>query len=251
MSSMKILVPIKRVPDPFAKIRLRADGSGIDTTGIRFEINPFDEIAVEEAVRIQEKHGAEVVVASIGTSEWEEQLRKALAMGADRAILVETEALLDSLSVARILSALYEKEKPHLILMGKQAVDDDNNQAGQMLSALLDLPQATCASAIEIQGDVLRVTRETDTGEETLEMPLPAVVTTDLRLNQPRYVPLPGIIKARSKPLEKIPLETLGITPKCSIRIEQWIQPEPRKAGRKVSNVEELIKLLKEEAGVI
>ncbi|MEM4409342.1 MAG: electron transfer flavoprotein subunit beta/FixA family protein, partial [Candidatus Caldarchaeum sp.] len=191
---MKILVSVKRVPDPFAKIRLRADRSGIDTMGIRFEINPFDEIAVEEAVRIQEKQGGEVVVASIGTAECEEQLRKALAMGADRAILVETEELLDSLDVARILTALYEKEKPQLILMGKQAVDDDNNQAGQMLAALTRLPQATCASAVEIQGDILRVTRETDTGEEILEMPLPAVVTTDLRLNQPRYVPLPGII---------------------------------------------------------
>ncbi len=251
MSRIKILVPIKRVPDPFAKIRLRADGSGIETAGIRFEINPFDEIAVEEAVRIQEKQGAEVVVVSIGTQECEEQLRKALAMGADRAILIETGAPLDSLGLARILSAVFDKEAPDLVLMGKQAVDDDNNQAGQMLSALKNLPQATCASAIEIQEGVLRVTRETDTGEETLEMPLPAVVTTDLRLNQPRYVPLPGIIKARTKPLEKIPLEALGVAPECSIRIEEWIQPEPRKAGRKVNDTDELIKLLKEEAGVI
>ncbi len=248
---MKILVPIKRVPDPFAKIKLNTGKSGIDTSGIKFEINPFDEIAVEEAVRIKEKTNCEVIVVSIGGAECEEQLRKALAMGSDRAILVEASELFDSLGIAKVLNKIVEKESPDMILMGKQAVDDDNNQAGQMLAAIRSLPQATFASEIKIEDGRVIVKRETDTGEETLEMSLPAVITTDLRLNEPRYVALPGIIKARSKPLEKISLSDLGVEAECRIKILEYSQPPPRQAGRKVADVDELLKALKEEKGVI
>src|SRR5579862_227197 len=229
---MKILVPIKRVVDPFAKVRPLADGSGVDTTGIKFEINPFDEIAVEEAVRQKEKNPAiEIVAVSIGGPETEEQLRKALAMGADRAILIETPAPLDPPGVAAELAALVRSESPDLVLMGKQATDDDSNQAGQMLAALLDWPQATFASKLELNGTVARVTRETDTGEEVLEFDLPGLVTTDLRLNEPRYIALPGIIKARSKPLEK---RAASVASQPRIRVVRVEAPPARAAGRKV-----------------
>jgi len=203
---MKILVPIKRVVDPYAKVKPLPDGTGIDTTGVKFDINPFDEIAVEEAVRMKERDAStEVIVVSIGSGDAEEQLRKALAIGADRAILIETSAELDSPGVAAELAALAIELQPDVILMGKQATDDDCNQAGQMLAAKLGWPQATFACKVEPCGNALHVTRETDTGDETLELPFPCLVTTDLRLNEPRYIALPGIIKARSKPLDRRP----------------------------------------------
>lgn len=242
---MRILVPVKRVVDPFAKVRPLPDGSAVDTASQKFEINPFDEIAVEEAVRLKEKGVAsEVTVVSIGGAQCEEQLRKALAMGADKAILVESDAKWDSLAVAAELKAVVEELQPDLVLMGKQATDDDNNQAGQMLAAKLGWPQATFASKVEIAGSVATVTRETDSGEEVLEIDLPAVVTTDLRLNQPRYIALPGIIKARSKPLEKRSPST-SPTPKVkTVRVEA---PPPRAAGRKVGSVDELVSALRDK----
>jgi len=236
---MKILVPVKRVVDPYAKVKPLPDGSGMDTASVKFEINPFDEIALEEAVRIKERDaGTEIVAVSIGTADCEEQLRKALAIGADRAILVETSALYDSLGVANELVALVGELQPDLIIMGKQATDDDNNQAGQMLAAKLGWPQATFASKVEVGAGSIKVTRETDTGEETLELPLPALITTDLRLNQPRYIALPGIIKARSKPLDRRNPATAS-TPKTKV---VRLDPAPaRSAGKKVGSVDELM----------
>lgn len=241
---MNILVPLKRVLDPYAKVRPLADGSGIDTSGVKFEINPFDEIAVEEAVRLKEKLGdVQITVVTIASGEAEEQLRKALAMGADRAVLIESSDTWDSPSVAKELESLARELGPDLVLMGKQATDDDNNQAAQMLAARLDWPQATFASRIEINGNAVSVTRETDTGEETLEMELPAVVTTDLRLNEPRYIALPGIIKARSKPLER---RAPATTPVLKTRVTTCEAPPARAAGRKVASVDELVAALKE-----
>jgi len=241
---MKILVPIKRVPDPYAKVRPLADGSGIDTTGLKFEINPFDEIAVEEAVRQREKiPGIEIVAVSIGGGEVEEQLRKALAMGADRAILLEADDAFDPASVAAELKALVQELQPDLVLMGKQATDDDSNQVGQMLAAKLDWPQATFASRLELREGTATVTRETDTGEETLELDLPAVITTDLRLNEPRYIALPGIIKARNKPLER---RRVATSPTPRVKTLRFSSPPPRPAGRKVGNVDELVSALRD-----
>ncbi|MEZ0327429.1 MAG: electron transfer flavoprotein subunit beta/FixA family protein [Fimbriimonas sp.] len=241
---MRILVPIKRVIDPYAKVRPLPDGSGIDTSGVKFEINPFDEIAMEEAVRLKEKDGSiEIVSVSIGGGECEEQLRKSLAMGADKAVLIETEQSLDSPGVAKELEALVRELQPDLVLMGKQATDDDNNQAAQMLAARLGWPQATFASKVEISGTTATVVRETDTGEETLELSLPAVVTADLRLNEPRYIALPGIIKARSKPLERRPA-AVNATPKT--RIVKLEQPPRRSAGKRVGSVDELVAALKD-----
>jgi electron transfer flavoprotein beta subunit len=244
---MKILVPVKRVPDPYAKVTVLPDGSGLDTAALKFEINPFDEIAVEEAVRISEQREAEVVVVSIGKQECEEQLRKALAIGAHRGVLVETDAALDSLGVAKILAKVYEREQPDFVLMGKQAIDDDANQAGQMLAAMLGIPQMTFAAKVELLDGIARVTRETDTGQETLEAPLPCVITTDLRLNEPRYVALPGIIKARSKPIETISLPDLGVQAECRVRVVKLRPPAPRQAGRRVQSVDELIAALREK----
>jgi electron transfer flavoprotein beta subunit len=245
---MKILVPIKRVVDPYTKVRPLPDGSGIDTSSVKFEINPFDEIAVEEAVRMREKLGdVEITAVTIGRSESEEQLRKALAMGADRAILIETDEAFDSLSVAKELAALANELKPDLILMGKQATDDDCNQVGQMLAAKLDLPQATFASKIEFAPSGLLVTRETDDGDETLDVPMPCIVTADLRLNEPRYIGLPGIIKARSKPLDRrAPLTT----PSPKTRVLKLELPPARQPGRKVANVQELVATLKERGAL-
>ncbi len=245
---MKILVPIKRVVDPYAKVKPLGDGSGIDTGGMQFAINPFDEIAVEEAVRLREKDPAvEITVVSIGAGECEEQLRKALAMGADKALLVETSEVYDSPSVAAELAALALELSPDLILMGKQATDDDCNQVGQMLAARLDWPQATFASKVEIVPGGLRVTRETDTGEETFELPLPAVVTADLRLNEPRYIALPGIIKARSKPLDRRPPLT---EPRLRTKTVAYSAPPARAAGRKVASVDELVAALRERGAL-
>lgn len=240
---MRILVPVKRVIDPYAKVRPLADGSGIDTTSVKFDINPFDEIAVEEAVRMKEKDpAAEVIVLSIGGPECEEQLRKALAMGADRAILVEHTGDHDTSSIAQELEAQVKALQPDLVLMGKQSTDGDSNQTGQMLAARLGWPQATFASKIEVGGGSVTVTRETDEGDEVLRMPLPAVVTADLRLNEPRYIALPGIIKARSKPLDRATALTSASPKTRHIRFEA---PPPRAAGRKVGSVDELIAALK------
>lgn len=239
---MKILVPVKRVIDPYAKVRLLADGSAIDTTGVKFEINPFDEIAVEEAVRLRERLGSvEIVVVSIGVAEAEEQLRKALAMGADRAILIETSVSLDPTGVAKEIAALVQEEAPDLILMGKQATDEDSNQVGQVLAALLDWPQATFAAKIEVSEGSVLVTRETDTGEEVVRLSLPAVVTADLRLNEPRYIALPGIIKARSKPLVR---RSPAAPSDPRVKTLVLETPPQRAAGRRVGSVDELVEAL-------
>ncbi len=239
---MIILVPVKRVVDPYEKVKLLADGSGIDTTGIKFNINPFDEIAVEEAVRLREKNPAiKIVVISIGGAECEEQLRKALAMGADNAILIETNHVYDSLGIAKELEAVVKEINPELILMGKQATDDDCNQAGQMLAGILGWSQATFASKIIEEGNKFVVTRETDIGEETIEVTKPCVITADLRLNEPRYIALPGIIKARSKPLEK---REATVKSAAKTSAAAFKNPPARPAGRKVVSVEELIEEL-------
>lgn len=245
---MNILVPVKRVIDPFAKVKPLADGSGLDTASLKFEINPFDEIAVEEAVRMKEKDpSVEITIVSIGGSECEEQLRKALAMGADKAILVESTETWDSPSVADELAALAREVQPDLIIMGKQATDDDNNQAAQMLAAKLDWPQATFASKVEVSSRIATVARETDTGGETVKLALPCVITTDLRLNEPRYIALPGIIKARSKPLERrVPLTA----PTLRTRVTRLESPPARAAGRKLGSVDELIGALKERGAL-
>jgi len=241
---MKVMVPIKRVVDPYAKVRPLADGSAVDTTGAKFEINPFDEIAVEEAVRLKEKGIAtEIVVVSIGKSESEEQLRKALAIGADRAILLETDIVTDSSVIAECLKQIVSTEQPALILMGKQATDDDANQAGQMLAAKLGWPIATFAAKVEVNGTNVSVTRETDTGEQVVELVTPAIITTDLRLNEPRYVALPGIIKARSKPLIRQAVTTESSSKVNMTHVEL---PPSRPVGRKVSNVAELAAAIKE-----
>jgi electron transfer flavoprotein beta subunit len=240
---MKILVPLKRVVDPYAKVRPLADGSGLDLAGVKFDINPFDEIAVEEAVRKKEADPSiTITVVSIGGPECEEQLRKALAMGADAAILVETTDALDSAVVAAELEAVVRAENPDLVLMGKQATDDDANQAGQMLAARLDWPQATFASRIEFTEKGVQVTRETDTGEETLLLPTPALITADLRLNEPRYIALPGIIKARSKPLTKQPRATSAV-PK--VKVTKYVAPPARSGGIKVESVDALLEALR------
>lgn len=237
------MVPIKRVVDPYAKVRPLSDGTGVDTTGAKFEINPFDEIAIEEAVRLKEAGIAtEVVVISIGASECEEQLRKALAIGADRAILVEVNQTTDSQGISEILKQAVQTEQPNLVLMGKQATDDDCNQAGQMLAAKLGYPIATFAAKVEISGSTATVTRETDSGEQVVQMSLPAIITTDLRLNEPRYVALPGIIKARSKPLDRMTVNA----PISQVQVTSVENPPARPAGRKVASVDELAAAIKE-----
>lgn len=264
---MKILVTVKRVPDPNATIKVKPDGTGIVTDNLKYVVNPFDEIAIEEALRIKEKGGgAEVVLVSIGAKTAAEQLRTGLAMGADRAILVLAEQDLEPLTVARILKKLVEQEKPDLVLMGKQAIDDDANQTGQMLAAMLDWPQATFASkkesleseaeknalpAIQIAGGTATVVREVDGGLETLQFPLPGVVTVDLRLNVPRYASLPGIMKARKKELKEIPLAELGVDTTPKLHVLRLDPPPKRQAGRIVSSVQELVQLLHNEAKVI
>ena len=251
---MKILVPAKRVPDPNSTIKVKPDGSGIVTEGLKWVINPFDEIAIEEALRIKEKAaGTEVVLLSIGQKTAQEQLRTGLAMGADRAILVLTDQALEPLAVARVIEKLVGTEKPELILMGKQAIDDDSNCVGQMVAELLGWPQATFASKVELGGDQksTQVTREVDGGLETLAIPLPAVVTADLRLNEPRYASLPGIMKARKKELKEIPLAELGVDVAPRTRIVKLETPPKRTGGRKVGSVQELVQVLHDEAKVI
>jgi len=238
----RILVAVKRVVDFNIRIRVKPDNSGVMTEGVKQSLNPFDEIALEEALRLREKGLAdEVVVASIGPAEVQTQLRTALAMGADRALLVTTDAPLEPLDAARTLLKLVERETPMLVLLGKQAIDDDNNQTGQMLAALWDRPQATFASKLELGEGTARVTREIDAGLETIEVDLPAVVTADLRLNEPRFVKLPEIIKAKKKPLEMLDLATLGITPKPRLKAVHYAPPAGRLKGVMVKDVEELL----------
>lgn len=251
---MKTLVTVKRVPDPETTIRVKADGSGIETDNVKYVINPFDEIAIEEALRLKEKlGGGEVVLASIGDGVVTEQLRTGLAMGADRAILVGCDQELDSLGVARILAAIVGQESPDVVLMGKQAIDDDANQAGQMLAALLGWPQATFASQVELSDDrqSVNVTREVDGGLETVGFALPGIITSDLRLNEPRYASLPGIMKARKKEIKELNAAELGVdlTPRLAVKTLE--PPAKKEAGKKTETVEELVGLLHDEAKVI
>jgi electron transfer flavoprotein beta subunit len=249
---MKILVPVKRVVDYNVKVRVKSDGSGVDIANVKMSMNPFDEIAVEEAVRLKEKGAvSEVIAVSCGVTQCQETLRTAMAIGADRAILVETSEELQPLAVAKLLKALVDKEQPGLIILGKQAIDDDCNQTGQMLAALAGLPQATFASKVEIEGGKAKVTREVDGGLETLSISTPAVITTDLRLNEPRYVTLPNIMKAKKKPLETIKPEELGVDVKPRIKTLKVSEPPKRGAGVKVPDVATLVAKLKTEAKVI
>lgn len=248
---MKILVPIKRVPDPATTIRVLPDGSGIATDNVKWVINPFDEIAIEEALRIKEKLSGEVVLATVGQSAWQEQLRTGLAMGADRAILVKHDGALDSLAIARILAKVISDEKPELVLLGKQAIDDDSNQVGQMLAEMLGWPQATFASKVEFADQKVTVTREVDGGLEAIAFNLPAVITTDLRLNEPRYASLPGIMKARKKELKEVPAESLGVDLVAKLKVKTLAAPPKRQAGKKVGSVQELVQVLHTEAKVI
>ena len=249
---MKVIVPIKRVIDFNVKVRVKPDGSGVDAANVKMSMNPFDEIAVEEAVRLKEKGIAtEIVAVSCGVTACQETLRTALAIGADRAILVETSVELQPLAVAKLLKAIVAKEQPQLVVLGKQAIDDDANQTGQMLAALLDWPQATFASKIDIANGVATVKREVDGGLETLELKLPAVVTTDLRLNEPRYATLPNIMKAKKKPLETVTPETLGVDVAPRLATLRVVEPPKRKGGGKVADVDELVSKLRNEAKVI
>jgi electron transfer flavoprotein beta subunit len=249
---VKILVPVKRVPDPATTIRVLPDGSGIATDNVKWVINPFDEIAIEEALRIKEKQGSgEVVLISVGQQPWQEQLRTGLAMGADRAILVKNDSPLDTLAIARIIAKVAANEKPELVIIGKQAIDDDSNQVGQMIAEMLGWPQATFASKIELAGEKCTVIREVDGGLETIGFALPAVITTDLRLNEPRYASLPGIMKARKKPLNEIAADSLGVELAPKLKIKILKAPEKRQAGRKVGSVQELVQVLHTEAKVI
>jgi len=251
---VKTLVTVKRVPDPETTIRVKPDGSGIVTDNVKYVINPFDEIAIEEALRGKEKQGSgEVILVSIGEKKVTEQLRTGLAMGADRAILVLCEQDLDSLAVANILAKIVERENPELVLMGKQAIDDDANQAGQMLAALLDWPQATFASKIELSADQksAKVIREVDGGLETIGFSLPAVITADLRLNEPRYASLPGIMKARKKEIKEIPVGELGADIAPRLKVLKMESPPKKEGGKKVETVHDLLNLLHTEAKVI
>jgi len=249
---MKILVPIKRVVDYNVKVRVKSDGTGVETANVKMSMNPFDEIAVEEAVRLKEAGAAtEIIAVSIGPTASQETLRTALAIGADRAILVETTAETQPLGVAKALRKLAEKEAPGLIILGKQAIDDDSNQTGQMLAALLNWPQATFASKVKIAGAEVEVTREVDGGLETVSIKMPAIVTTDLRLNEPRYVTLPNIMKAKKKTLEVVKPEDLGVDLAPRLKTVKVQEPAKRKAGALVKTVDELVGKLKNEARVI
>ncbi|RUR67342.1 electron transfer flavoprotein subunit beta/FixA family protein [Variovorax guangxiensis] len=249
---MKVLVPVKRVVDYNVKVRVKSDGTGVDIANVKMSMNPFDEIAVEEAVRLKEKGVVtEVIAVSCGDAKCQETLRTAMAIGADRGILVETAEELQPLAVAKLLKALVDKEQPSLIILGKQAIDDDANQTGQMLAALADLPQATFASKVEVAGDKATVTREVDGGLETISLSLPAVITTDLRLNEPRYVTLPNIMKAKKKQLDTVKPEELGVDVKPRLKTLKVAEPPKRGAGIKVPDVATLVDKLKNEAKVI
>jgi len=249
---MKALVAVKRVVDYNVKIRVKADNSGVETTNVKFSMNPFDEIAVEEAVRLKEAGKlSEIVVVSIGPAQAQETIRTALAMGGDRGILVQSDEEVQPLAVAKALKALVDKEQPSLVILGKQAIDDDSNQTGQMLAALLGWPQGTFASKVVLDGGKLEVTREVDAGSETLSLDLPAVVTTDLRLNEPRYASLPNIMKAKKKPIETVSPADLGIDVSPRLVTLKVEEPSKRSAGVKVGSVAELVEKLKNEAKVI
>ena len=249
---MKVLVPVKRVVDYNVKVRVKSDGTGVDIANVKMSMNPFDEIAVEEAVRLKEKGVVtEVIAVSCGVTQCQETLRTAMAIGADRAILVQTDAELQPLAVAKLLKALVDKEQPGLVILGKQAIDDDANQTGQMLAALADLPQATFASKVEVAGYKVTVTREVDGGMETVALILPAVITTDLRLNEPRFVTLPNIMKAKKKPLDTVTPEDLGVDVAPRIKTLKVAEPAGRQAGVKVPDVATLVEKLKNEAKVI
>jgi electron transfer flavoprotein beta subunit len=249
---MKVLVAIKRVVDFNVKVRVKADGSGVDTANVKMSMNPFDEIAIEEAVRLREKGIAtEIVAVSCGVAACQETLRTALAIGADRAILVETDAELQPLAVAKLLKAIAVKEAPQLVIMGKQAIDDDANQTGQMLAALLDWPQATFASKVDIADNTATVKREIDGGLETLAMALPAVITTDLRLNEPRYATLPNIMKAKKKPLDIVKPDALGVDVAPRLATLKVVEPPKRKGGGRVADAKELVAKLRNEAKII
>ena len=249
---MKVLVAVKRAIDPNVKVRVKTDGSDVDLNGVKMSLNPFCEIAVEEAIRLKEKGVvSEVVVVSVGTSAAQEQLRTALALGADRALLVETSTLLEPLNVAKYLSKVIDQEKPQLILFGKQAIDQENNQTGQMVAQLIGSGQATFASAISYADGNWLVEREVDGGSQTVELSVPAVVTCDLRLNEPRYASLPNIMKAKKKPLEILAADSLGASVKEHTRLLEVAPPPVRKAGIKVGSVSELVEKLKNVSGVI
>jgi electron transfer flavoprotein beta subunit len=249
---MKVLVPVKRVVDFNVKVRVKPDGSGVDLQNVKMAMNPFDEIAVEEALRLKEAGKAtEVVAVSIGPQQAVETIRTALAMGADRGLHVKTEVPVEPLGVAKLLKALVENEAPGLVVMGKQAIDDDSNQTGQMLAALLGWPQATFASKVVVGDGTIEVTREVDGGLQTLSLSLPAVVTTDLRLNEPRYASLPNIMKSKKKPVEETTPEALGVDIRPRLKILSTVEPPRRQAGKKVGSVAELVDKLKNEAGVL
>jgi electron transfer flavoprotein beta subunit len=248
---MKILVPVKRAIDKDVKIRVKADGSGVELGNVKMSMNPFDEIAVEEAIRLKEAGNAtEIVCASIGPAQAVETIRTALAMGADRGILVKVDAAPEPLAVAKILKAIAEAEKPGLIIMGKQAIDDDCNQTGQMLAALLGWPQGTFASKVALEGETAMVTREVDGGLQTVRLKIPAIVTTDLRLNEPRYASLPNIMKAKKKPIEEKTAADYGVDIKPRLEVVKTAEPPVRKAGVKVGSVAELVEKLKEAGAV-
>ena len=249
---MKILVPVKRVVDYNVKVRVKADQTGVETAGVKMSMNPFDEIAVEEAVRLKEKGVAtEIVAISLGVAACGETIRTALAMGADRGILVETDAELQPLAVAKMLKAIADKEQPQLIILGKQAIDDDMSATGQMLAALLGWSQGTFASKLEIDGGTITVTREVDGGLETVALNLPSIITTDLRLNEPRYASLPNIMKARKKPIDNMKPADLGVDPTPRLTTLKVTEPAKRQAGKKVGSVQELVEKLRSEAKVI
>ncbi|GAA6183693.1 MULTISPECIES: electron transfer flavoprotein subunit beta/FixA family protein [Alteromonadaceae] len=249
---MKILVPVKRAIDYNVKVRVKADNTAVDLTNTKMSINPFCEIAVEEAVRLKEKGIAtEIVVVSIGDKACQEQIRTALALGADRGIQIDTSETLDSLQVAKLLSKVVEEEQPGLVILGKQSIDSDNNQTGQMLAALTGMPQGTFASVVDVDGDKVKVTREIDGGLQTVELNLPAVVTTDLRLNEPRYATLPNIMKAKRKPIDVKAADSFGVTLTSNVKTLKVMPPAQRKGGIKVADVAELVEKLKTEAKVI
>jgi electron transfer flavoprotein beta subunit len=249
---MKIIVPVKRVVDYNVKVRVKSDGSGIETAGVKMSMNPFDEIAVEEAVRLKEKGVVtEIVAVSMGVPQCAETIRTALAMGADRGILVESDADLQPLAVAKLLKAIVDKEQPQLVIMGKQAIDDDMSATGQMLAALLGWSQGTFASKVAVEGNTATVTREVDGGLETVALTLPSIITTDLRLNEPRYASLPNIMKARKKPIANMKPADLGVDVTPRLTVIKVSEPPKRKAGQKVSSVAELVSKLRTEAKVI
>lgn len=249
---MKILVPVKRVVDHSVRIRVKPDGSGIDLSNVKMSINPFDEIAVEEAIRLKEKGAAEeVIVVSIGPAQSQETIRAALSMGADRGILVKVDEVVEPLAVAKILKGVTEEENPGLVILGKQAIDDDANQTGQMLAALLGWGQGTFASEIDLSSGAINVTREIDGGSQTIKLKMPAVITTDLRLNEPRYASLPNIMKAKKKPIDEKTVDDYGVDTTARLEVLRTVEPSARQSGVKVDSVRELVEKLKNEAGVL